>query len=132
MRVKREGGEKEVWWDWENYRQTIQKSSCLQRKAYKLNCLQGNLSIFIASIYMESRKVLKERMQIVCCLCCGKGEYPEKEVVRIVEVTTRWHEGSPRAHSLCLYHRRDPQPESQETLKPPSSSFSPVDSPFRW
>ena len=63
----------------ENCRQTIQK----------LNCLQGNLSIFIASIYMESRKVLKERMRIVCCLCCDKGEYPEKEVVQIVEVTTR-------------------------------------------
>ena len=33
---------------------------------------------FIASIYMESRKVLKERMQIVCCLRYGKGEYPEE------------------------------------------------------
>ena len=64
---------------------------------------------------MKSRKVLKEGMQIVCCLSCGKGEYLEKEVMRIVEVTTRWHEGSPWAHSLCLYRRRDPQPESQET-----------------
>ena len=81
---------------------------------------------------MESRKVLKERMRIVRCLCYGKGEYPEKEVVQIVEVTTRRHEGSPRAHSLCLNRRRDPQPESQETLKSPSSSFSPVGSPFRW
>ena len=78
---------------------------------------------------MESRKVLKERIRIVCCLCCGKGEYPEKEVVKIVEVTTRRHEGSPRA---CLYRRRDPQPESPETLKSPSSSFCPVGTPFRW
>ena len=62
-------------------------------------------------------------MRIVCCLCCGKGEYLEREVVRIVEVTTRRHEGSPRVHSLCLYRRRDPQPESQETLKSPSFSF---------
>ena len=61
-----------------------------------------------------------------------KVKYPEREVVKIVEVTTRRHERSPRAHSLCLYHRRDPQPESQETLKSPSSSFSPVGSPFRW
>ena len=101
-------------------------------KKKKLNCLQGNLNIFIASIYMESRKVLKERMRVVCCLCYCKGEYPEKEVVKIVEVTTRRHKGSPRVYSLCLYHRRDPQPESQETLKLPSSSFSPVGSPFRW
>ena len=131
MRIKREGEEKEVWWNWENCRQTIQKSSCLQRKANKLNCLQGNLSIFIASIYMESRKVLKERMQIVCCLCCGKGEYPEKEVVQIVEVTTRRHEGSLQAHLSCLYRKKDPQPESLGTLKPPSSS-SLVGSPFHW
>ena len=80
---------------------------------------------------MESRKVLKERMRIVCCLCCGKGEYPEKEVVKIVEVTTRRHEGSLQAHSLCLYHKKDPQPESLVTLKPPSSS-SLVGSPFHW
>ena len=33
---------------------------------------QGNLSIFIASIYMESRKALKERMRMVCCPCYGK------------------------------------------------------------
>ena len=53
-------------------------------------------------------------------------------MLEIVKDTTRGREGSPRAHSLCLYHRRDPQPESQETLKSPSSSFSPVGSPFRW
>ena len=52
-------------------------------------------------------------------------------MLEIVKDTTRGHEGSPRAHSLCLYHRRDPQPESLETLKSPSS-FSPVGSPFRW
>ena len=48
----------------ESCRQTIQLS-CLHRKTYKLNCLQGNLNIFIASIYMKSRKVLKERMRSV-------------------------------------------------------------------
>ena len=53
-------------------------------------------------------------------------------MLEIVKDTTRGCEGSSRAHSLCLYRRRDPQPESQETLKSPSSSFSPVGSPFRW
>ena len=87
--------------------------------------------MFIASIYMESRKVLKERMQIVCCLCYDKGEYPEKEVVQIVEVTTRWHERSPRAHSLCLNRKKDPQPENLGTLKL-SFSSSLVGSPSHW
>ena len=36
-------------------------------------------------------------MRVVCCLCYGKGECPEKEVVKIVEVITRWHEGSLQA-----------------------------------
>ena len=48
---------------------------------------------------MENRKVLKERMQIVCCLRYGKGEYPGKEVVQIVEATTRGHERSPQVRS---------------------------------
>ena len=47
----------------------------------------------------------------------GKGEHPEEEVMQLVEVTTRWHEGSSQAHSLCLNHEKDPQPESLETLK---------------
>ena len=51
--------------------------------------------------------------------------------MKTVEVTTREHEGSPQVHSRCLCHKRDPQPESQETLKSPSSS-SLVGSPFRW
>ena len=45
----------------------------------------------------------------------GQGEYPEKEDVQVVEVTTRWHERSPRAHSLCLNRKKDPQPESLGT-----------------
>ena len=93
--------------------------------------LQRNLNTFIASIYMESRKVLKERMRMVCCLCYGKGEYPEEEVVQIVEVTTRWHGRSPRAHLLCLNREKDPQPESLGTLKL-LSSFSLVGSPSHW
>ena len=80
---------------------------------------------------MESRKVLKERMRIVCCPHYGKGEYPEKEVMKIVEVTTRGHERSPRVHSLCLNRKKDPQPESPGTLKL-SSSFSLVGSLSRW
>ena len=80
---------------------------------------------------MESRKVLKERMRIVCCLRYGKGEYPGKEVVQIVEATTRGHERSPRVHSLCLNHKKDPQPESPGTLKL-SSSSSLVGSPSCW
>ena len=93
--------------------------------------LQRNLNIFIASIYMESRKVLKERTRIVCCLRCGKGEYPEKEVVQIVEVTTRWRERSPWVHLLCLSRERDPRPGSLGTLKL-SSSSSLVGSPSHW
>ena len=80
---------------------------------------------------MESRKVLKERMRIVCCLRYGKGEYPEKEVVWIVEVTTRWRERSPRVHLLCLNREKDPQPENPGTLKL-SSSSSLVGSPSHW
>ena len=81
---------------------------------------------------MESRKVLKERMRIVCCLRYGKGEHPEKEVMRIVEATTRGHERSPRAHSLCLNRKKDPQPESLGTPKLSFSSSSLVGSPSHW
>ena len=48
--------------------------------------------------------------------------------MKTAKVTTRGREGSPQVHSLCLCGKRDPQPESQETLKSPS--FSPVGSPF--
>ena len=61
----------------------------------------------------------------------AKGEYPEKEVAKPVEVTTRRCEGSPWAHSLCLNRKKDPQPGSLGTLKLPSS-FSLVGSKFRW
>ena len=44
----------------------IIKNSGLKPKHYIV--LQRNLKTFIASIYMNSRKVLKERMRIVCCL----------------------------------------------------------------
>ena len=71
---------------------------------------------------MESSKELKERMRIVCCLRYGEGEYPEEEVVQMVEVTTRWREKSPRAHLLFLNCEKDPQPENLGTLK--LSSFS--------
>ena len=122
MTVKR--GDREVRWGWEK-----RGGNC--RKIQKLDNLLGSLDPFIASIYMRSRKILKERVQVVCCPCYGKGEHLEREVVKIEKVTTRGREGSPRAHSLCPYRRRDPQPESQETPKSPSS-FSPVGSPFRW
>ena len=75
--------------------------------------------------------MLKERMRIVCCLRYGKGDYPEKEVVQIVEATTRGHERSPQVHSLCLNLKKDPQPESLGTLKL-SSSSSLVGSPSHW
>ena len=70
-------------------------------------------------------------MRIVCCLCYGRGEYPEEEVVQIVEVTTRGHERNPQVHSLCLNRKKDPQPESLGTLKL-SSSFSLAGSLSRW
>ena len=93
--------------------------------------LPGNLDPFIASKYIRSRKILKERIRVVCCICCGKREHLEREVVKIAKVTTRGHEESPQVHSQCPCRRRDPQPESQETPKSPSS-FSLVGSPFRW
>ena len=70
-------------------------------------------------------------MRIVCCLCDGKGKYPEEEVMQIVEVTTRWHEESPRTRSLCLNCKKDPQPGSLGTLKL-SSSSSLEGSPSHW
>ena len=80
--------------------------------------MQSNLKISITSIYMNSRKVLKEGMRVICCLyMMAKGEHPEEEVMQLVEVTTRRHEGSSQAHSLCLNHEKDPQPESLETLR---------------
>ena len=60
-----------------------------------------------------------------------KAKYPEREAVRIVKVTTKWRERSPRAHSLCLNCKKDPQPESLGTLKL-SSSSSLVGSPSHW
>ena len=75
--------------------------------------------------------MLKERIQVVCRLCYTRGEHLEREVVRTMKVTIRGREGSPQTHSMCLYHKRDPQLESQETLKSPSSS-SPVGSLFHW
>ena len=74
---------------------------------------------------MESRKVLKERMRIVCCLCYGKGEYLEEEVM------SRGCERSPWVHSLCLNHKKDPQLESLGTLKI-SASSSLEGSPSHW
>ena len=76
-------------------------------------------------------KSTRERMQMVCCLRYGKGEYPGREVVQIMEDTTRGCEGSPQVHSLCLNSKKDPQPESPGTLKL-SSSFSLEDSPSHW
>ena len=75
--------------------------------------------------------MLKERIRVVCCSCYGRGEHLETEVGKTAKVTTRGHEGSPQTHLLCLCHKRDPQPESQETPKSPSS-FSPMGSPFHW
>ena len=76
-------------------------------------------------------KILKERIRVVCCPYYGKGEHPEREAVKIMKIATRVCEGSPQMHLLCQCHRRDPQPESQETLKLLSSS-SLVGSPFHW
>ena len=60
-----------------------------------------------------------------------KGEHPEEEVMQLVEVTTRWREGSPQTHSLCLSRKRDPQPGSLGTLRL-SSSSSLDGSPSHW
>ena len=55
------------------------KTKLFACKTQKLNCLQRNLNIFIASIYMESRKLLKERMRIGCCLCYRKRQVSREE-----------------------------------------------------
>ena len=110
----------------------IQDSSCLHRKTQTLHCFVKEISnTFIASIYMENRKVLKERMRMVCCLRYGKGKYPGREVIQIMEVTTRGRERSPQIHSLCQNRKKDLQPESPGTLKL-SSSFSLEGSLSRW
>ena len=49
----------------------------------------------------------------------------------MTKVATRWHERSLQAHSLCLNHKKDPQPESLATLKL-FSSLSLVGSPSHW
>ena len=96
-----------------------------------LLCERNLKNTFIASIYMENRKVLKERMQMVCCLHYGKGKNLGREVVQIMEVRTRGRERRPQIHSLCLNCKKDLQPESPGTLKL-SSSFSLEGSPSRW
>ena len=69
MRMNRGNGGK-VWWNWREREDKscrhIIKNFRLKPKNYIF--LQRNLKTFIASIYMNSRKVLKERMRIVCCL----------------------------------------------------------------
>ena len=118
----------------ENCRQIIKNSRFKLFAQKNLNItlfFERNLNTFIASIYMENRKALKERMRIVCCLRYGKGEYPGKEVMQIVEATTRGRERSPQVHSLCLNRKKDPQPESPGTLKL-SSSSSLEGSPSHW
>ena len=80
---------------------------------------------------MENRKELKERMRMVCCLHYGEGKYLEREVMQIMEGTTREREKNPQIRSLCLNRKKDLQPESPGTLKL-SSSFSLEGSPFRW
>ena len=40
----------------------------LKPKKKKYIVLQSNLKIFITSIHMNSRKVLKEGMRVICCI----------------------------------------------------------------
>ena len=51
-------------------------------------------------------------MRMVCCLHYGKGKYLGREVVQIMEVTTRGRERRPQIHSLCLNRKKGLQPES--------------------
>ena len=55
------------------------------QKIQKLDNLPGNLDPFIANVYMKSRKILKERIRVVCCPCYGKGEHLEREVIKITK-----------------------------------------------
>ena len=110
----------------------IQDSSCLHRKTQTLHCfVKEILNTFIASIYRENRKVQKERMRMVCCLHYGEGKYLGREVMQIMEATTRGRERRPQIHSSCLNRKKGLQPESLGTLKL-SSSFSLEGSPSRW
>ena len=92
---------------------------------------EGNLKHIYCKYLHGEWKSTKERMRMVCCLRYGKGEYPGREVVQIMEGTTRGCEGSPQVHSLCLNRKKDPQPESPGTLKL-SSSFFLQGSPSHW
>ena len=38
----------------------------------------------------------------------GKGEHPEEEVMQLVEVTTRWREGSSRDALIVSESRKGP------------------------
>ena len=97
-----------------------------------LFCKEIQTHLLQVFTWRVKKKSTKRKNVNSCCLHCGKGEYPEREVVWIVEVTTRWRERSPRAHLLCLNREKDPQPENLGTLKLSSSSSSLVGSPSHW
>ena len=80
--------------------------------------MQRNLKTFIASIYMNSRKVQKgKNANSLLSIYDGEGEHLGEEVMQIVEITTRWRGESPQTHLRCLNREKDPQPESLETLR---------------
>ena len=64
------GKREKVWWNWRERQDT----NCRHKiKTFRLKItnyidLQSNLKIFITSIYMNSRKVLKEGMRVICCI----------------------------------------------------------------
>ena len=58
---------------------------------------------------MNSRKVLKGRnASNLLSIYDGKGEHPEEEVMQLVEVTTRWHEGSSQDTLIVSESRKGP------------------------
>ena len=104
MKVKGGGVKGEVWWDWKKRGWKLLKRSKTFKKS---DHLLGNLDLFIASIYMKSRKILKERMRVVCCLCYGKGEYPEGDWSLLLS-STRILGPDQHPQSFRILHRPAP------------------------
>ena len=118
----------------ENCRHTLKHSRfklfAQKNSNITLFCERNLKHIYCKYLHGE-RKSTKERMRMVCCLRYGEGEYLGREVVQIMEVTTRGHERSPQIHSVCLNHKKDLQPGSPGTQKL-STSFSLEGSPSHW
>ena len=139
MGMNRGGKRGKVWWNWreredKNRRHIIKnvRFKLFTQKTQKLSCFAEKFEDIYCKYLHEQWKSTKGRnANSLLSIYGDKGGHPEEEVMQLVEVTTRWREGSPRTHSRCRSRKRDPQPESLGTLKLSSSSFL-EGSPSHW